>query len=118
MADSSLSSKSSFVSQSGSFMFWELRDDGFGKKSEKLNKFVQETGLFLAFQTIFAEIIGRDIPDRKHFSYTAKRLREFGKEIERIVTLFFILASFLFFCSFFLIILDPNYLDPPLSYAF
>jgi hypothetical protein len=46
---------------------------------------MQETGLYLAFQTIFAELIGKNVPEEKHFGYTAKRLREYAKEIERIV---------------------------------
>ena len=47
-------------------------------------KYLEESGLSLSFQIIFTEIIQKQIADDQVFSYTAMRLRQLGKELEKI----------------------------------
>ena len=49
---------------------------------KKLEAYVNESGLTLAFNIIFAELISKQILPENFFKYTAMRLREIGKEIE------------------------------------
>ena len=55
------------------------------KKDEqykKLEAYISESGLTLAFNIIFAELIANQILPENFFIYTSKRLIEIGKEVE------------------------------------
>jgi hypothetical protein len=55
------------------------------KKDEqykKLEAYISESGLTLAFNIIFAELISKRILPENFFTYTAMRLKQIGKEIE------------------------------------
>ena len=55
------------------------------KKDEqykKLEEYISESGLTLAFNIIFAELISKQILPENFFTYTAMRLKQIGKEIE------------------------------------
>ena len=55
------------------------------KKDEqykKLEAYINESGLTLAFNIIFAELISKQILPENFFTYTAMRLKQIGKEIE------------------------------------
>ena len=45
-------------------------------------KYIEESGLSVAFQIVFAEIISKQIGEDQVFRYTAMRLRQLGKEVE------------------------------------
>ena len=47
-------------------------------------KYLEESGLSLSFQIVFTEIIQKQIPDDQVFAYTAMRLRQLGKELEKV----------------------------------
>ena len=47
-------------------------------------KYIDESGLSLSFQIIFTEIIQKQITEDQVFAYTAMRLRQIGKELEKI----------------------------------
>ena len=52
------------------------------KKEEqykKLEAYISESGLTLAFNIIFAELISKQILPENFFSYTAMRLKQIGK---------------------------------------
>ena len=55
------------------------------KKEEqykKLEAYISESGLTLAFNIIFSELITKRIVPEYFFSYTSMRLKQIGKEIE------------------------------------
>lgn len=52
------------------------------KQADSFDKYIQDSGLFSSFQLILAEIITKKIPIDQYFTYTARRLRELGKEYE------------------------------------
>ena len=52
----------------------------------KNQKLISESGLTLAFNIIFAELISKQILPENFFSYTAMRLKQIGKEIEGMQT--------------------------------
>lgn len=41
-------------------------------------KYLENTGIAMAFQVIFAEILDKKVEPQKVFSYTAMRLRQIG----------------------------------------
>ena len=43
--------------------------------------YVEQTGIGMAFQVIFAEILDKKIEERKVFSYSAMRLRQIGEDL-------------------------------------
>jgi hypothetical protein len=45
-------------------------------------KYLNDTGIASAFELIFSEMITKKIPSENHFTYTAGRLRQIGREIE------------------------------------
>jgi hypothetical protein len=45
-------------------------------------KYLSDTGIASAFELIFSEMITKKIPSENHFTYTAGRLRQIGREIE------------------------------------
>ena len=47
-------------------------------------KYLEQTGIAMAFQVIFAEILDKKIEEQKVFSYTAMRLRQIGEDLEKI----------------------------------
>jgi EF-hand domain pair len=48
-------------------------------------KYIQESGISIAFQIIFTEIISKKIDPDNAFTYTAMRLRQIGKEVEHLL---------------------------------
>ena len=53
---------------------------------KKLEAYINESGLSLAFNIIFAELIAKQILPENFFTYTAMRLKQIGKEIEGMKT--------------------------------
>ena len=53
---------------------------------QKLEEYVNESGLSLAFNIIFAELISKQILPENFFTYTSMRLKQIGKEIEGLKT--------------------------------
>ena len=51
---------------------------------KKLENYIEESGLPLAFNIIFAELISKQIMPENFFTYTSLRLKEIGKEIEQL----------------------------------
>ena len=47
-------------------------------------KYLDQTGVAVAFQVIFAEILDKKIEEKNLFSYTAMRLRQIGEDLEKI----------------------------------
>ena len=53
---------------------------------QNLEEYVNESGLSLAFNIIFAELISKQILPENFFTYTSMRLKQIGKEIEGLKT--------------------------------
>ena len=53
---------------------------------KKLEEYVNETGLSLAFNIIFAELISKQILPDNFFTYTSMRLKQIGQEIDGLKT--------------------------------
>ena len=53
---------------------------------QRLEEYVNESGLTLAFNIIFAELISKQILPENFFTYTSMRLKQIGKEIEGLKT--------------------------------
>ena len=49
---------------------------------KQVEEYINETGLDIAFNIIFAELISKQILPENFFTYTAMRLKQIGKEIE------------------------------------
>ena len=47
-------------------------------------KYLEQTGIAMAFQVIFAEILDKKVDENKVYSYTAMRLRQIGEDLEKI----------------------------------
>jgi hypothetical protein len=47
-------------------------------------RYLNQQGISLSFQVIFAEIIQKKIPKQKVFEYTATRLRQIGNDLSMI----------------------------------
>ena len=56
------------------------------KDFQRLEEYLTESGLSLAFNIIFAELISKQILRENYFTYTAMRLTQIGKEIEGLKT--------------------------------
>lgn len=54
------------------------------KQAEMFKKYLEQTGVAMAFQVIFAEILDKKLDEAKVFSYTAMRLRQIGEDLEKI----------------------------------
>lgn len=52
-------------------------------QANAFEKYIYETGIATSFQLIFAELIAKNIPVKDYYTYTASRLREFGREMEK-----------------------------------
>ena len=50
--------------------------------SKKIENTIEESGLPMAFNVIFSELISKQIMPENFFTYTSLRLKEIGKEIE------------------------------------
>ena len=44
-------------------------------------KYLEQTGIAMAFQVIFAEILDKKVEEQKVFSYSAMRLRQIGEDL-------------------------------------
>ena len=55
-------------------------------KYQKLEEYVKESGLDLAFNIIFAELISKQILPENFFKYTSMRLKQIGQEIDGLKT--------------------------------
>ena len=53
---------------------------------QKLEEYVNESGLSLAFNIIFVELISKQTLPENFFTYTSMRLKQIGKEIEGLKT--------------------------------
>lgn len=53
---------------------------------QKLKEYINDSGLELAFQIIFSELINQQISPNDFFTFTARRLKEIGKEVEGMKT--------------------------------
>lgn len=51
------------------------------KQVRVLQKYLAETGLSLAFQIIFAELLAKKVQPMNVFTYTAMRLRQLGEAV-------------------------------------
>lgn len=58
------------------------------KVTERMYQYVEESCLPMAFKVILAEIVAKKIPAEEVYIYGAKRLRELGEQINKIVKLF------------------------------
>ena len=64
----------------------EVKVDKKQKDFERLEEYLNESGLYLAFNIIFAELISKQILRENYFTYTAMRLTQIGNEIEGLKT--------------------------------
>ena len=64
----------------------EARNQEKEMQFKKLEEYVNESGLSLAFNIIFAELISKQIMPENFFTYTSMRLKQIGKEIEGLKT--------------------------------
>ena len=53
-------------------------------QANAFEKYIYETGMATSFQLIFAELITKNIPVKDYYTYTASRLREFGREMDKL----------------------------------
>lgn len=51
------------------------------KQAEMFKKYLEQTGIAMAFQVVFAQILDKKIEEAKVFSYTAMRLRQIGEDL-------------------------------------
>mmetsp|Transcript_11337 Transcript_11337/g.12466 ORF Transcript_11337/g.12466 Transcript_11337/m.12466 type:complete len:142 (-) Transcript_11337:235-660(-) len=51
------------------------------RQAELFEKYLEDSGLTVAFQIIFAEIISKKVDPSQVFTYTAMRLRQIGAEL-------------------------------------
>lgn len=54
------------------------------RAAEQLQKYLQSTGISLAFQLIFSEVVQKKIPQEKVFSYASQRLKQIGADIQEL----------------------------------
>lgn len=52
-------------------------------QANAFEKYIYETGIATSFQLIFAELITKKIPVKDYYTYTASRLREFGRKMDK-----------------------------------
>jgi C2 domain len=74
-----------------------LAEEGFDIKKDaeikrqvtkKVNSYVEESCLPMAFKLILAEIVSKKVPAEEVYVYAAKRLREIGEQVNKIVRSF------------------------------
>ena len=61
------------------------------KQAEMFKKYLEQTGIAMAFQVVFAEILDKKIEESKVFTYTAMRLRQIGEDLEKIKLVWLVL---------------------------
>ena len=54
------------------------------KKANEFKEFLEKSGVSLVFQSIFNEILGKNLSEDEVYKYTASRLREVGKALQEI----------------------------------
>ena len=64
----------------------EMKNQEKEEQYKKLEEYVKESGLSLAFNIIFAELITKQILPENFFTYTSMRLKQIGKEIDGLKT--------------------------------
>ena len=52
--------------------------------ANNFERYISESGIALAFQLVFSELVSKHIQPENYFSYTAMRLRQIGKEVEEL----------------------------------
>ena len=60
-------------------------EEQINKQLQMFEKYLEESGITMAFQLIFAEILTKKIEPNNVFTYTAMRLRQIGKEIAHLL---------------------------------
>jgi Ca2+-binding EF-hand superfamily protein len=60
-------------------------EEQINKQLQMFEKYLEESGITMAFQLIFAEILTKKIEAANVFTYTAMRLRQIGKEIAHLL---------------------------------
>ena len=64
----------------------EVKVDKKQQDFQRLEEYLNESGLYLAFNIIFAELISKQILRENYFTYTSMRLTQIGKEREGLKT--------------------------------
>lgn len=54
------------------------------RPSDQFTQYLENTGVSMAFQIIFAEILSKNVPSDSVYGYTAMRLRQIGAELNKI----------------------------------
>ena len=49
-------------------------------QADAVEKYINETGIGMAFQIIFSELLSKKVPTENYYAYTASRLRQIGRE--------------------------------------
>lgn len=58
-----------------------INEKNISKKIKNFEKYLEDTGIPAAFEVIYTEILSKNIEPSKVFTYTAVRLRQFGRDI-------------------------------------
>ena len=48
------------------------------KQADMFKKYLEQTGIAMAFQVVFSEILDKKVDEAKVFQYSAMRLRQIG----------------------------------------
>lgn len=51
------------------------------KQADMFKKYLEQTGIAMAFQVVFAQILDKKIDEAKVFQYSAMRLRQIGEDL-------------------------------------
>lgn len=51
-------------------------------QADLFERYIYDTGIDTAFKLIFSELITKKIPVENYYTYTASRLRQFGRDLE------------------------------------
>ena len=51
------------------------------KQVNVFRKYLDQSGISIAFQIVFAEVVDKQIEQEEAFIYTAKRLRQIGEDL-------------------------------------
>jgi hypothetical protein len=54
------------------------------KKANEFKEFLEKSGVSVVFQSIFNEVLGKNVSEEDVYKYTASRLREIGKSLQDI----------------------------------
>ena len=63
----------------------ENLDGQIDKQLQMFEKYLEESGISIAFQIIYTEILTKKIDEENVFTYTAMRLRQIGKEVAHLI---------------------------------